>query len=113
MGSGAWYEFRKSLKGMVKASTADIAEKLKRGELKSFFDDADKNNKGELSWPNGEVVPFMRAALGFFGFPEPEAGEMIYHRMFKGFAKMNEKTITYNECLRMIATSLVVALTDE
>jgi len=98
---------------MVKTSTEEIMEKLQNGEIKKLFDDADKTNKGELSWPRQEVVPFMRAALALFGFPEPKGGEMIYYKMFKGFAKMNEKTIAYSECLRMIATSLVVVLTDE
>jgi len=103
--SGAWEEFKKTLKdkNMVMTSTDEVMEKLQSGELKRFFDEADNGNKGELSWYKGEVVTFMRNALGLFGFPAPKGGEMVYFKMFKGFAKLNERTITYNECVRMIA----------
>jgi len=113
--SGAWAEFKKGLKnkGLDMTNVQDMTEKLRSGELKELFDAEDKTNAGELSWAKGEALPFMRKALDSFGFPQPPAGEMVYFRMFKGFAKMNEKTITYPECLRMIATCLIVALTDE
>eukprot|EP00931_Biecheleriopsis_adriatica_P004671 TRINITY_DN106305_c0_g1_i1.p1 TRINITY_DN106305_c0_g1~~TRINITY_DN106305_c0_g1_i1.p1 ORF type:complete len:274 (+),score=75.09 TRINITY_DN106305_c0_g1_i1:93-914(+) len=112
--SGAWAEFQKALKdkGFSMVNVQDITEKLQGGDLKQMFDDEDKTNAGELSWARGEALPFMKAALGAFGFPEPAGGEMVYFKMFKGFAKMSGKSITYPECIRMIATSLIVALSD-
>jgi len=99
--------------GYDAADSAGMVEKLQSGDLKQIFDDQDKTKAGELSWARGEVMPFMKAALGSFGFPEPKGGEMVFFKMFKAFAKLNGKTITYGECVRMIKVSLVVALSEK
>jgi len=112
--SEAWQEFKQSLKDQgYDPDAGGMLERLNSGDLKQMFDDADKTKAGELSWARGEALPFMKTALGSFGFPEPKGGEMVYLKMFRGFAKLNGKAITYDECVHMITVALTVAMTDK